>query len=254
MVECTVPEDERIAKGDGVCLISFENRPTVRRATRDSLATSKTIFGVAKADANRGSVTVVVAGDVAENDVIGLGAGNSRIIATDINNATPADQCKLIRIDRPDGAEFVVGTCDEEGDLVVQPRASRDTSNLHVFNVKSYGARGDGSKDDSMAIKNAISAIPTSGGRLFFPSGKYSVVASEDAPPDKIMLTIPSYVHVTFEEGAILAPSGAAVTIEGPVTYHPTQHVFGMCCNFAVEPKIGLDGRKFSLSPRTDRE
>jgi hypothetical protein len=31
---------------------------------------------------------------------------------------------------------------------------------------------------------------------------------------------------VTFEEGTLLAPSGAAVTIQGPVTFHPTQHVF----------------------------
>ena len=27
-----------------------------------------------------------------------------------------------------------------------------------------------------------------------------------------------------------------------------------MCCNFVVEPKVGLDDRKFSSSQRTDRE
>ena len=27
-----------------------------------------------------------------------------------------------------------------------------------------------------------------------------------------------------------------------------------MCCNFAVEPKVGVDDRKFSSSQRTDRE
>jgi len=27
-----------------------------------------------------------------------------------------------------------------------------------------------------------------------------------------------------------------------------------MCCNFAVEPKDGVDDRKFSSSQRTDRE
>ena len=28
----------------------------------------------------------------------------------------------------------------------------------------------------------------------------------------------------------------------------------GMCCNFVVEPKVGVDDRKFSSSQRTDRE
>ncbi len=217
MIECTVPDEETIAKGDAVCVIDFDtdkNRPTVKRATRDNLADSKTIFGVAKDDADGGSVIVLVAGDVAENDVTGLGAGNSRIIATDIDNATAEAQCRLIRTDR---SGFIVGTCDEEGNLVVQSRSSRDTSNLHVFNVTSYGARGDGATDDSNAIRNAISAIATSGGRLLFPPGKYSVASK---------LTIPSYVHITFQGGAMLVPSGAAVTIQGPVTCHPTQHVF----------------------------
>jgi len=187
--KCTVPGGETIAKGDTVCVIGFDtakNRPTVKRATRDNLATSKTIFGVAKDDAAGGSVFVLVAGEVAENAVTSLGAGNSRIIATDINNATAANQCRLIRIDRPDGSEFVVGTCDEDGNLALQPRASRDTSNLHVFNVRSYGALGDGATDDSAAITNAISTVATSGGRLFFPSGTYSVASN---------LTIPSHVH-----------------------------------------------------------
>jgi len=28
----------------------------------------------------------------------------------------------------------------------------------------------------------------------------------------------------------------------------------GMCCNFVVEPKVGVNDRHFSSSPRTDRE
>jgi uncharacterized cupin superfamily protein len=28
----------------------------------------------------------------------------------------------------------------------------------------------------------------------------------------------------------------------------------GMCCNFVVEPEVGVDDRKFSSSQRTDRE
>jgi hypothetical protein len=143
MTECTVPEGETIAQGDAVCAIGFdiaENRPTVKRATRDNLATSKTVFGVAKDDADGASVLVLVAGEVVENALTRLGSGNSRIIATDINQGATADQCRLIRADRPEGSEFVVGTCDENGHLTIQPRASRDKSTLHAYNVRAYGA------------------------------------------------------------------------------------------------------------------
>ena len=35
---------------------------------------------------------------------------------------------------------------------------------------------------------------------------------------------------------------------------HADEHVNGMCCNFVVEPKVGVDDRKLSSSQRTDRE
>ncbi|MEZ4674860.1 MAG: glycosyl hydrolase family 28-related protein [Caldilineaceae bacterium] len=209
-----------------MCVTDFDtinNRPTIKRATRNNLATSKTVFGIAENnavfedDVVGGSVFVLVAGEVMENAITSLGAGKSNIIATDIHNAPEANQCRLKRIERPDGSEYVVGTCDENGNLVVQPRASRETSTLHGFNVKSYGALGNGAVDDSLAITNAVSAIAASGGSLFFPSGTYSITSD---------LTIPPHVHVTFEEGAMLAPAGAAVTIQGIVTCHPAQRVF----------------------------
>lgn len=50
-----------------------------------------------------------------------------------------------------------------------------------VFNVKDYGALGDGVTDDTSAIQAAIAAIPISGGgtshgyQLYFPPGKYLI-------------------------------------------------------------------------------
>ena len=44
---------------------------------------------------------------------------------------------------------------------------------ISAVNVKAFGAQGDGVTDDTAAIAAAIGAIPTTGGQLFFPPGKY---------------------------------------------------------------------------------
>jgi hypothetical protein len=49
-----------------------------------------------------------------------------------------------------------------------------------VFNVRHFGAVGDGSTDDATAIQNAINAIPATGGGLYFPASTsdYLIVAA----------------------------------------------------------------------------
>lgn len=44
-----------------------------------------------------------------------------------------------------------------------------------VFNVRGYGAKGDGITDDTAAITAAIAALPNEGGVVYFPKGKYLV-------------------------------------------------------------------------------
>ena len=165
-----------IRKGDAVCVVGFDapNTPIVVSATAANLANSRTVLGVAEAaadDAGR-QVVVLVTGDVASATLTGLGAGASNIIATDITNP---DMARLKRVARPDGSEHIVGTCDTNGHTSIQPRASHDTSAQHVFNVKAYGARGDGSTDDTAAIYAAIAAMPLVEypGTLYFPPGNY---------------------------------------------------------------------------------
>ena len=290
-----------IAAGDAVCVTGFDtgavlSRPIVARATAANLAISKTVFGVARGAPNPsgGVISVNVSGEVAENAITSLGPGTSRVIATDIYKPLEQHQCKLKRIERPDGSEHVVGTCDENGNLAVQPKASRDTSSQHVFNIKSYGAIGDGKSfrdaditsgsttltslsasftsddegkniqvvgagvggaqlvttisivtnsttvtlataantsvsnaatvvwrtDNTAAITSAMNAIPSSGGALFFPASTGSYVVTS-------AITIHATAQVTFEEGAMLAPSASiTATIQGRVRCHPNQHVF----------------------------
>ena len=44
-----------------------------------------------------------------------------------------------------------------------------------VFNVKDYGATGDGATDDSIAIDNAIQAARVGNGCVYFPRGQYQI-------------------------------------------------------------------------------
>lgn len=48
-----------------------------------------------------------------------------------------------------------------------------DGAAVRKFDVKTYGALGDGSTNDTTAIQAALAAIPSTGGVLYFPAGNY---------------------------------------------------------------------------------
>lgn len=50
----------------------------------------------------------------------------------------------------------------------------------NVFDVRAYGAKGDGVADDRVAIQAAIDALPASGGTLYLPPGNYKVTKDPD--------------------------------------------------------------------------
>ena len=54
--------------------------------------------------------------------------------------------------------------------------ATPDEKNLGNYNVKDFGAVGDGKTDDTIAVQSALAFIAVrNGGTLFFPEGDYQV-------------------------------------------------------------------------------
>jgi hypothetical protein len=45
------------------------------------------------------------------------------------------------------------------------------------FDVTTYGATGNGTTDDTVAIQNAVAALPVFGGTLYFPTGTYKTTS-----------------------------------------------------------------------------
>ena len=52
-----------------------------------------------------------------------------------------------------------------------------ETDGFAYENVKAYGAEGDGETDDTQAIRDAISSLPSGGGAVYIPEGRYLVTA-----------------------------------------------------------------------------
>lgn len=69
-------------------------------------------------------------------------------------------------------------------------------SNTQIFNVKDYGAVGDGTTDDTTAVQNCINASAF-GSRVFFPAGTYLVSST-------ISLKKSRYYYGTTREFSII--------------------------------------------------
>ncbi len=186
------------------------------------------MFGIAESFSGGGTVVHVrTAGEAFDASLFpggspmlsGTGAGSSHIVATDITQGSAANQCKLIRVQRPNGSEHVVGTCDESGNIIVQPRASRDTSAQHTFNVCAYGGVADGKMIWDASIAAADDDLTTSTTTPFGPGdvGKHVRVYTAGGSVD-LVTTIDSYsssAHVVVHDVASSTASDVAAVVWG---------------------------------------
>lgn len=80
----------------------------------------------------------------------------------------------IARVAGLNGDIFVVNSDEDDGDSVTV-RAPLRLRGGGVFNVMAYGAKGDGTTDDTVAIQAAITASAVAGGTVVYPPGTYRV-------------------------------------------------------------------------------
>lgn len=71
------------------------------------------------------------------------------------------------------------------------------TRGISIINVLEFGLKGDGSRDNSIALISLLSAIPKSGCSICFPQGVYRFMQN---------VQFPTYISIIMENGAILCP------------------------------------------------
>lgn len=86
--------------------------------------------------------------------------------------------------------------------------------NLGWFSVATYGAVGNGATDDTAAIAAAIAAVPSTGGVVFFPPGKYLVSSAVTITNPTLVLGSGGSVNRDFATGA----ATEIVTTNGGIT------------------------------------
>ncbi len=88
----------------------------------------------------------------------------------------------------PLAAYLLMATVPFWSSAQTQVDASYQARNLPVYNAKSYGAKGDGSTDDTAALNAALAAVAShGGGYLFLPRGTYEI-SSEIVIPNGVQM------------------------------------------------------------------
>jgi hypothetical protein len=106
-------------------------------------------------------------------------------------------------------------------------------SPLFIYNVKTFGAKGDGVTDDTAAIRAAVLAAV--GGVCYFPPGTYVVDGLADAPA-----TAPRGIPIP-QNSYLYAFPGTVTITQGPMA-----NVSGLFCTNNYFPVVGSGGSEFT--------
>lgn len=83
------------------------------------------------------------------------------------------------------------------------------------YNIKDFGAIGDGRSDDTLAIESAMAYIASrSGGTLSFPEGEY-IVSSPIALPSGIVIKGTNGLHTGNSTNNVIKKNSSRITLRG---------------------------------------
>ena len=107
------------------------------------------------------------------------------------------------------------------------------TQNTIVYNVKDYGAVGDGVTDDSAAVINTLTAA-AGGGIIFFPKGRYLITQALVIPRNAMVQGIGCHelADGSIDQGLVMNVPPAATVNNAMITMGPA----------AVMKDIGITG------------
>jgi hypothetical protein len=105
-----------------------------------------------------------------------------------------------------------------------------------VVSVKDFGAVGDGVTSDSAALNAAYASLPSTGGKIYFPKGKYLLTQAHDF----------SNPVMFVGEGCSATPGADAASqvIKAASVNGPVITVRGLCSGFV---DIGFDGQSGNI-------
>ena len=162
---------------------------------------------------------------------------------------------------KPDPADRVdITVLDADLDIIDAALAVGGGAAGGVFSVKSYGAQGDGSHDDTSAIQAAVTAaVAAGGGTVVLPAGQYLTSSTLRITGSNVSITGPGEIlyHGASGSQAILATGsiGAAKALTAATTPGTSQVLTVSPSNAALlSPgdwlKIATDENYFVVSGR----
>ena len=141
----------------------------------------------------------------------GIAALSNYVSLADVTNPTSAFRLVLNTISTNPDHGTLTGLTDDDhpqylnttrGDARYLTQTSGDSryiqtggaltaADIPFINVKAapYGATGNGTTDDTAAIQAALDAVPTGGGHVYIPAGRYKISAMLSIKKDNTMVT-----------------------------------------------------------------
>ncbi len=154
-----------VVPGDVLCSANLLDPTKVIKALPAALLSAGVIIGIALQTISAGSIVQYAGvGDVIAAAGLPLGPGVATWVVADSN-------AHVVRKLIVNAGDFVVGRCDELGNLTVSP--ARHTGKV-IADVRAFGAVCDGSTYDDDAWDAAIAALPSTGGEVYLSGGGIS--------------------------------------------------------------------------------